>query len=105
MSDYPLPRLMDRSEVLAATLDLVAPLCECCWGADRETRRRALVSRSDDFFFAYYGHTDIRGQCPIDAGPAAAIKALAERSAALGVEVRSALDREPDCDPGPDADE
>ena len=64
-----------------------------------------LVSRSDDFFFAYYGHTDIRGCVPIDAGPAAAIKALAERFAALGVEVRSALDREPDGDPGPDADE
>lgn len=31
--------------------------------------------------------------------------ALAERFAALGVEVRSALDREPDGDPGTDADE
>lgn len=106
MSDYPLPRLMDRSEVLAATLGPGwVPLCECCWGAPTAKRGGVLVSRSDDFFFAYYGHTDIRGCVPIDAGPAAAIKALAERFAALGVEVRSALDREPDCDPGPDADE
>lgn len=100
MSDYPRPRIMERSTALVQELGPGwVPLCECCAGCPEAYKGHVSVSTSPDskppLVHASLGSTDIMVALPLEAGAKAAVRALAEHIRTLPVEVLATIGEGP----------